>query len=676
MRRLSPFLAITLLSSVLAILPANAATKKKSSSTSAAGKPNVLFIIADDLRDYVGWMGGHPQALTPNMDRLAKLGMRFTNAHCNYALCNPSRTSLLTGMLPSSSGVFGNEQDWRRSVQIAGKPTMPEHFKASGYLTAAAGKIFHANHGGPEGRLVGWHGGRRGFEQDAAWDQRFPRASVQIPDLPVHTGQNFNGLNIWHWDWGTIPATDEQTDDGQVAGFASDFLGKRQNKPFFLALGLYRPHSPWYVPQKYFDLIDKNTLQLPEVKADDLDDVPEFAKSHLRGENLHKLITDKNLWKDAVHAYLANIAFCDAMLGQIITALESGPHAKNTIIVFTSDHGWYLGEKQMWHKGKLWEATSRIPLTILAPGVTQPDTSSAQPAALIDLYPTLCDLAHIKLPEHLDGSSLKPILTDPAAAREKPAITMMGGGKNTSYAARDARWRYIRYADGSEELYDHDTDPKEWSNLASKPEHSAIKTQLATFFPIEFKSASRPAADIVSAASPAGSVDIALQIGDTIAAADAPKIQGRGIYINAAFDYNPETDGDSTLVTHGDEKLGYALHIVTSRPTLTLFVDGKATTVTADTLEAGPANIRALISNSGFLNIAVPGKSEVLDIAPFPSGFPSEPQTGITAGQSFGPLNAKAYPNSTPFDGRVSRLNITIMPPLEVVAKPILPGKE
>ncbi|MFN0079893.1 MAG: sulfatase-like hydrolase/transferase, partial [Prosthecobacter sp.] len=169
-------------------VPANAATKSKSRSVSAAGKPNVLFIIADDLRDYIGWMGGHPQAVTPNMDRLAKLGMRFTNAHCNYALCNPSRTSLLTGMLPSSSGVFGNEQDWRRSVQIVGKPTLPEHFKAQGYTTAAAGKIFHANHGGPEGRLSGWHGGRRGFEQDAAWDLRFPSEGAQIPDLPVHTG--------------------------------------------------------------------------------------------------------------------------------------------------------------------------------------------------------------------------------------------------------------------------------------------------------------------------------------------------------------------------------------------------------------------------------------------------------------------------------------------------------
>ena len=646
----------------LAAATLHAAPKKR--SVSAYGKPNVLFIIADDLRLL-------PQAKTPNMDRLAKLGMRFTNAHCNFALCNPSRTSLLTGMLPASSGVFGNEQDWRRSVQIAGKPTLPEHFKASGYLTAAAGKIFHANHGGPEGRLAGWHGGRRGFELDAAWDQRFPRAGVQIPDLPVHTGQNFNGLNIWHWDWGTIPVEDDKTDDGQCVSFAADFLGKKQKKPFFLALGLYRPHSPWYVPQKYFDLFPLESITLPEVKENDLDDVPEAAKGHLKGENVHQTLLKANKWKEAVQAYLANVAFCDAMLGQVLDAVEKGPNAKNTIIVFTSDHGWYLGEKQMWHKGKLWEEATHIPLTIVAPNVTKPETSSNQPAALIDLYPTLCDLTGVKAPEHLDGTSLKPLLADPAATREKPAITTSGGGKNASYAARDARWRYIRYADGSEELYDHDADPHEWTNLASAPEHAAIKSSLAAHFPAEFKVAQRPVAEVVPAPSPAGSVDLSLMPGDELSAADSPKIQGRGIYLNASFDYNPEIDGDSTLLAHGDAKLGYVLHLVASRPTLTIFVDGKATAIAADTLEAGKANVRALIANSGFMSIAVPGKSEVLDLTPFATGFPAEPAKGLSAAQSFGPLSLKDYPNSTPFDGPIRRLNVTLMPPTEVIAKPL-----
>ena len=636
---------------------------------SADGKPNVLFIIADDLRDYAGWMGGHPQSVTPNMDRLAKMGMRFTNAHCNYALCNPSRTSLLTGMLPSSSGVFGNEQDWRRSVQIIGKSTLPEHFKAQGFTTAAAGKIFHANHGGPEGRLTGWHGGRRGFELDSAWDQRFPQTGVQIPDLPVHTGQNFNGLNIWHWDWGGIPVAEEKTDDGQIATFAAEFLTHKQEKPFFLALGLYRPHSPWYVPQKYFDALPLDSIKLPEVKADDLDDVPDIAKTHLK-EGYHQMIVEKNLWKDAVRAYLANVAFCDAMLGRILAAVEAGPNAKNTIIVFTSDHGWYLGEKQMWHKGKLWEATTRVPLSIYAPGVTRPDSASSQPVALVDLYPTLCDLTQLPLPEHLDGSSLKPLLLDPAAKRDRPAITCMGGGQNVGYAARDERWRYIRYADGSEELYDHQTDPHEWTNLASKPEHAALKSSLAAFFPKEFKSASRPAVEIVGAPSPSGSADLVLNIGDVLTAAEAPKLQGRGVFIDAAFEFDPLVDQDSTLLAQGDEQSGYVLHLVASQPTLTVFVNGKSTIISGAALEKGRFNIRVQIDTGGVITLAVPGHSEVLGVAPFEQGFPKEPQSGIVAGQSFGILKAAKYPNSTPFDGVVYRLNLTILPPHNAVAAP------
>ena len=655
---------VTLMSvSAVSAVSAGAAVKPKTRTPSAVGKPNVLFIIADDLRDYPAWLGGHPQSVTPNMDRLAKLGMRFTNVHCNYALCNPSRTSLLTGMLPSSSGVFGNEQDWRRSVRVVGKPTLPEYFKSQGYTTAAAGKIFHANHGGPEGRLAGWHGGRRGFEQDSAWTLRFPEAGVQIPDLPVHTGQNFNGLNIWHWDWGAIPVAEEKTDDGQIAAFATDFLAQKQKKPFFLALGLYRPHSPWYVPQKYFDALPPlDAIKLPEVKADDLDDVPAIAKTHLK-EGYHQLIVEKHLWKDAVRAYLASVAFCDAMLGRILEAVEKGPNAKDTIIVFTSDHGWYLGEKQMWHKGKLWEETTRVPLSIYAPGVTQPDSTSAQPVALIDLYPTLCDLTKLLLPEHLDGSSLKPLLQDPTVKCDHPAITCMGGGKNAGYAARDERWRYIRYADGSEELYDHQTDPHEWTNLANKPEHTALKEKLASFFPKEFKSAERPAAEIVGAASPAGSVDLMLQMGDAIRADEAPKIQGRGVFIDAAFEFDPQVDQDSTLLAQGDEQSGYVLHLVAAQPTLTVFANGQSTAVSTATLEKGRVNLRAQIDTGGVITLAAPGHSEVLGVASFTQGFPQEPKAGIFAGQSFGILKASKYPNSTPFDGQVYRLNLTILPP-------------
>lgn len=647
---------------LLAPLILEAAPKPRKSAMPDGGRPNVLFIIADDLRDYAGWMGGHPQARTPNMDRLARMGMRFTNAHCSYALCNPSRTSLLTGMMPSSSGVFGNEQDWRRSVQVAGRPTMPEHFKAAGFTTLAAGKLFHANHGGPDGRLSGWHGGRRGFEQDTAWDTRFPEPGVQIPDLPVHTGQNYNGLNIWHWDWGRIDVPDELTDDGAVTAWAADQLRRKSSRPFFLGVGLYRPHSPWYVPKAYFDQFPLDSIQLPEVREDDLADVPAFAKAYDRAGSHHEVILKHQKWKEAVQAYLAGVAFCDAMLGRVIDALEAGPNARSTVVVFTSDHGWHLGEKRRWHKGGLWEEATRVPLCIVAPGVTKPDTVSQEPVSLIDLYPTLCELAKLKAPDHLDGTSLLPLLRDPSVRGRRPAVTVMGGGARTSYAARSDRWRYIRYADGSEELYDHHSDPHEWSNLAALPEHAAVKQKLAGFFPQEFRSASRSAAEVVPEASPDGSVHLSLQCGDTLRGDEAPRLKGRTFLIEASFDFDPRVDQDSTLLSQGDSRLGYVLHLARGKPVLTLFQQGRAVAVTGDGLQPGRCQVRAGMDQDGLLSIAVPGRSEMLANGPLVAGFPEEPEGGLAAGQSFGPLSVKDYPDSTPFDGRVHRLRLTLLP--------------
>jgi arylsulfatase A-like enzyme len=635
-------------------------------------KPNVLFIIADDLRDYPGWMKGHPQSVTPSMDALAKRGMRFANAHCNYALCNPSRTSMLTGMLPSSSGVFGNEQDWRRSVAVTGKPTLPSFFKENGWLTVAGGKVFHANHGGPEGRLAGWHGGRRGFEEDAAWLQRFPKAGVQIPRLPVATGRNFNGLDIWHWDWGGIDVPDEETDDGQVVAWAVDFLEQKQSKPFFLTVGLYRPHSPWYVPQKYFDeLPPVDEIVLPEVKEDDLDDLPEVAKAHLKKGSDHQKLVEKGLWQSAVRAYLANVRFCDAMLGRVIEALDAGPHAENTMVVFTSDHGWYLGEKQLWHKGRLWEEATHVPLTICAPKVTQPDTESGEAVALVDLYPTLCDLAGIKRPAHLDGESLLPLLKKPETERTRPAVTMMGGGQNASYAARDRRYRYIRYADGGEELYDHETDPKEWTNLAGEAALNEVKERLGKAFPNQWARAARPAAEVVGPARLGGGVDLELQVGDVLNEAEMPDVKGCGVLMETLFELDPEVDGDSSLVSHGKPGAGYALHLVNGKVTLTVQAGGKSAEVSTHRLAEGTHHVRAMIDGDGVMSVAVPGESEMLGEAPFECGFPESLRGEIQVGASFGVLTAKSHPNSTPFDGTVRRLRLTFSPGQEKPAVPV-----
>jgi arylsulfatase A-like enzyme len=632
---------------------------------SAEGKPNILLIIVDDLNDWVGWLGGHPQARTPNMDRLAMSGMRFANAHTAYALCNPSRTALMTGLMPSSSGVFGNEQDWRRSVQMAGKPTMPDFFRAMGYATAAGGKVFHANHGGPEARLTGWHGGRRGFESEGLWMKRFPEQGVQLVESPVHPGQNFNGLDIWHWDWGGIDVTDEQTEDGQTVAWAADYISKHKTKqPFFMTVGLYKPHSPWYAPKAYLDERPLDQVKLPEVKADDLEDVPAVAKTHVgKGEDNHGKIVAKDLWTSAVRAYLANITFADAQLGKLLDALERSPAAKNTIIALTSDHGWYLGEKQMWHKGKLWERATHVPLTIYAPTVTHAGSVSGEPVSLIDLYPTLADLAGLAKPAHLDGESLMPLLSDPSAKRARPAITVMGGEDKVSYAARSDRWRYIRYADQSEELYDHQSDPNEWTNLASKAELAPIKQALAGFFPKTWNKAYRPADQLGRVQVEDGSLLYALMPGDKLAGSDAPPILNRAFSVEAMFDYVPAIDQDSSLIHQGDAENGWVLHLVEGRPTFTVNVNGVRTSLSTNALTAGPAFVQAMIPGNGTMALSVRGVSEIIDRAPFPAGFPVQPDLGLEAAASFGPLKNREFPNSTPFDGPMQRLELTVLSP-------------
>jgi len=626
--------------------------------------PNILFIILDDLNDWCGPLGGHPQARTPNLDRLARSGMTFTNAHCAYALCNPSRTALLTGVNPWNSGVSGNEQDWRHSAQLAGKPVLPEYLQAKGWFTAASGKIFHASHGGPEGRLTGWHGGRRGFELDHAWNQRLPGPGVQIPDLPVHTGQNYNGLGIWHWDWGAIEKEDDEMDDAKVASSAGEFLQRRLDRPFFLAVGFYHPHAPWYAPKKYFDLFPLDQVKLPEVKPDDLTDVPEVAKGYLKGENFHQRVIAKDLWRRAVQAYLANIAFADAMVGRVLDALERSPHKEKTVVLLTSDHGWYLGQKERWHKGGLWEEATRVPLIIRAPGVTKAGTTSAQPVGLVDLYPTLVELAGLPKPAHLDGESLVPLLRDPAAKAGRPVLTAMGGGDHASYAVRTERWRYIRHHDGSEELYDHGDDPHEWTNLAAMPAGREIKAALAALLPKDWHDAHRPIQEISAERSADGSVHYALFPGDRLDGKSSPDITGRSFEIEAEFEYNPAVDRDATVISQGGPKLGWAVHLTDGRPAFTVNYDGlRATLKTEQPLGAGHIVLRGLLGADGTLGINANGiQKGARGFAPMEGGFPRQPEQGLSVGESFGPLSARLFPNSSPFDGIISRVRFTLLP--------------
>ena len=428
----------------------------------AQDRPNVLLIAVDDLNDWVGCMGGHPQAHTPNIDGLARQGVLFSNAHCAAPLCNPSRTALLFGKRPTTTGVVGNMDDWRTFDSLKNSESLPQFFRRNGYFTAAAGKIFHANHGGWRGALTHAEGapyaGRSGFGQPGAWDERFPAKTIQLPMAPVLIDTHRNGINH-HWDWGPIDFKADVTEDGQSSKWAVRQLRSDHDKPFFLAVGIYRPHDPQYAPSEYFDEHPLADVELPTILASDLDDVPQVAQRHVHAANSYEaMIRKHNALQSATRGYLAAVTFADAMIGRILRALASSQYNDNTIVVLFSDHGYHIGEKQKYHKSTLWEESTRVPLIIRSPGVGTSGTVSTRAVSLIDLYPTLAELASLSSPADLDGESLVPLLNDPDAPRSTPAMTTRQG---RHHSLRTDRWRYIRYGDGSEELYDHAADPME-----------------------------------------------------------------------------------------------------------------------------------------------------------------------------------------------------------------------
>ena len=619
--------------------------------------PNVLFILVDNLNDWCGFLGGHPQARTPNIDRLAHSGLSFTNAHCPSLGSNASRTTFLTGVNPWNSGIWNNEQDWRHCIQLVGKPTIPEYFHSAGWFTAAAGKIFHASHGGPQGKLTGWQGGRRGFELDHAWRARLPSPGVQIPDLAVHAGQNLNGLNLWQLDWGAIDKSEADMDDFKVAASAAQFLGEKRDRPFFLAVGFYHPHLPWYAPKKYFDMFPVDQIQLPEMKLEALKETPDDLKPVMKG--------DKKLLKQAVQAYLAHVAFADEMVGRVLDALEHSPHNSKTVICLTSDHGWCLESMLGVKNGLALEAT-RVPLIISAPGITQPGTQSAQPVSLVDLYPTLCDLAGAAKPQHLDGESLLPLLKNPSAVRTSPAVTSLGSDDQARYAVANIRWRLLRQADGSQELYDHSKDPLERKNLlvGNIKDADIVASELQQSMPKQWRSAYRQIADVKTDASTDGGKTFWFAAGDRFNAADSPDITARNLDIEAEFNFNPATDGDASLLSHGDTKLGWAIHFVGGRPAITVNYDGLSSTLKSDeVLPAGRITLRALMGLDGTLALSATGlQRELRGYMPMEGGFPRKPENGFEIAHSFGPLDPKKFPDSAPFDSLILQVRLSLLP--------------
>ena len=429
-------------------------------ATAASSQPNVLFIAIDDMNDWVGFLGGHPQAQTPNMDKLAKRGVNFTNAHCISPACSPCRLGLLYGIEPYNSGLYPFYDDKRIPQDVLGKFTsLPKLFRENGYQAFGAGKIFHNT---------------KNLESD--WDDHYNHDGAELVYAPKEGYQQDRSRNM-----AFCPTTNPLEDhpDYQVATFGIDVLQKQHEKPFFLAIGIVKPHLAFVCPQQFFDM-HAGPIQTPLIRHRDLLDVPWVGRSMAKLSDDYKFRTDK-AWEKVRRAYLACNSWADYNIGRVLDALESSAHADNTIIVLWSDHGYHLGEKRSFRKFSLWEEATRVPFIMLDPRPGQMTAGNCSEAvSLINIYRTLGQLAGMKVPNYVDGQSLAGQLKDPTKPIAEPAITTWGRG---NYTIRDDHWRYTRYFDGGEELYDHTSDPQEWNNLANDNSFEDRKQALAAFLP-------------------------------------------------------------------------------------------------------------------------------------------------------------------------------------------------
>ena len=458
------------------------------STSGTARPPNVLFVAIDDLNDWITPFGGHAQAITPNLESFANRGaMVFQNAHCAGPVCGPSRSALLSGFMPSRSGLYGNSQNMLHSELVQTHATLPEYFAKNGYHSISRGKIFHA-HASKTGR----DDGQWAFEE---WLPRLggvgvDRAKLYSRNQNIINGQpgpasDFTKRGGSEFAWGPTKGPKEETGDYRNAVWAAEQLQGEFEQPFFMAIGFSKPHLPFYVPQEFFDLYAGVDVKANPIKRDDLDDI-------LRPDGKPKFKpTDDYLWLEenglidaATLAYLAAVSYADACLGVLLEALESSPHADNTIVVVWGDHGWHLGEKLRYRKAAGWSEATRMPLMVRLPGMQgRQDTKRA--VNLIDLYPTLIDLCELPEKPEIDGRSFGPVLRDPMVEWNYPTMTVLGEG---SVSVRDERWSYIRYEDGTEEIYDLAADPMEWTNLNTRrtPEVGAALRHLESVIPGSF----------------------------------------------------------------------------------------------------------------------------------------------------------------------------------------------
>ncbi|MDB4271202.1 sulfatase [bacterium] len=454
-------------------------------SVAHAKQPNVLFLAVDDMNDWIGCLNTTPSAITPNIDRLAARGVNFTNAHTPGVYCAPARAAIFSGQFASTTGCYQSADYFTDHPEIEGLQTS---FSMAGYTTLGVGKLFHHREGSIDVR--GWDHFflRKESQRKEGWTLDNWSEETPFPDpfpaSPFNKGKKVTGGLFLEWA-GLPNESEEKMADTIRVNWAVDQLKKEHDKPFFLACGIYAPHFPNYCPQKYFDLYDRDAIELPPYKADDLDDLPaKIRKAKTGRSRIHKELEEKGAVKDAIHGYLACMSYADAMMGRVLDALEASPHADNTIVVLWSDHGYHHGEKYDWGKHTLWERTSNVPFIWAGPGVKKGAVTDVT-ASLIDMYPTFVEMCGLPKPhQKLDGTSLAQTLAKPEEAKDRDVyLPYMDPGE---FAIINKDWRYISYGEHGEELYDLKADPNEWHNLAEKSEHAATKEMLRKSAPKEF----------------------------------------------------------------------------------------------------------------------------------------------------------------------------------------------
>ncbi len=473
-----------------------AETKSDTTFVSVANPPNVIFFVMDDLCDWAGPLGCQ-QAVTPNLDKLAQRGVTFMNAHAPGVFCAPSRTAILTGMHASTTGCYTNEVFFYDHPDLV---TLQIAFQQAGYNTYGAGKIYHHRSGYLD--LRGWdeYFARSQEVKDMGYEMNsYHQSDVPLPEpypySPYAKNHYKAGEAALHLEWGPIP--NEKEDDMADAirtNWMCDVLKRDHDKPFFIALGMYLPHYPNYAPQKYFDMYNRDELELPPDKEDDLDDLsPSIRQFYTARSKQHEELKKYGVLKDAIQGQLACISFGDAMLGRLLDTLEASPYNDNTIVVFWSDQGFHHGEKGHWGKHTLWQRTTQVPFIWAGKGIVQNEKVKT-PVGLIDIYPTLTELCGLSPNKQLEGVSLASALHNPSSAKERDIFIPYH--ERGGYAVVNSNWRYIYYPDGAEELYNVKKDPNEWYNLAGKDENRDIIKLMQKAAPKEFSPSATPRNDL------------------------------------------------------------------------------------------------------------------------------------------------------------------------------------